>query len=146
MKICVLTLRLKAIHGKTIIIAFWIKSLFGIKKICLLSIRLLVLFLLWLACDSVGVMKFRKATGPTKVVIQMLIASSGMDMKVTNLTNSIIRDGKVQKDPKVSHVINLYKGKGDALGRGNFTSLTLWACYESIRTCCRDAFFFIWIS
>ena len=88
-------------------------------------------------------MKFRKATGPTKVVIQMLIASSGMDMKVTNLTNSIIRDGKVQKDPKVSHVINLYKGKGDALGRGNFTSLTLRACYESIRTCCRDAFFFI---
>lgn len=76
-------------------------------------------------CDSAGEMKFRKATGPTKVVIQMLIASSGMDMKIANLTNSIIRDGKVQKDPEVSRVINLYKGKGDALGRGNFTNFPL---------------------
>ena len=46
-------------------------------------------------------------------------------MKIANLTNSIIRDGKVQKDPEVSRVINLYKGKGDALGRGNFTNLPL---------------------
>ena len=90
-------------------------------------------------------MKFRKATGPTKVVIQMLIASSGMDMKVTNLTNSIIRDGKVQKDPKVSHVINLYKGKGDALGRGNFTSLTLLEHVMKVLGRVVDMFFFFYI-
>ena len=44
---------------------------------------------------------------------------------VADLINSIIRDRKVPKDWEESYIINLYKGKGDALVRGNYRGLKL---------------------
>ena len=76
--------------------------------------------------DSVKKMKAGKAAGPTGVVSEMLIAGGESCMKVVaDLINSIIRDRKVPKDWEESYIINLYKGKGDALVRGNYRGLKL---------------------
>ena len=74
--------------------------------------------------DSVTKMKAGKADGPTGVVSEMLIAGGESCMKVVaDLINSIIRDRKVPKDWEESYIINLYKGKGDALVTGNYRGL-----------------------
>ena len=71
-------------------------------------------------------MKAGNAAGPTGVVSEMLIAGGESCMKVVaDLINSIIRDRKVPKDWEESYIINLYKGKGDALVRGNYRGLKL---------------------
>ena len=69
--------------------------------------------------ESVKKMKAGKAAGPTGVVSEMLIAGGERCMKVNaDLINSINRDRKMPKDWEESYIINLYKGKGDALVRG----------------------------
>ena len=44
---------------------------------------------------------------------------------VADLINSINSDRKMPKDWEESYIINLYKGKGDALVRGNYRGLKL---------------------
>ena len=44
---------------------------------------------------------------------------------IPDLAAAIIRDGKVPSDWEQSFIICLYKGKGDALERGNYHSLKL---------------------
>ena len=76
--------------------------------------------------ESVKKMKAEKAAGPTGVVSEMLIAGGERCMKVVaDLINSINRDRKMPKDWEESYIINLYKGKGDALVRGNYRGLKL---------------------
>ena len=76
--------------------------------------------------ESVKKMKAGKAAGPTGVVSEMLIAGGERSMKVVaDLINSINRDRKMPKDWEESYIINLYKGKGDALVRGNYRGLKL---------------------
>ena len=76
--------------------------------------------------DSVKKMKAGKAAGPKGVVSEMLIAGGESCMKiVADLINSIIRYRKVPKDWEERYIINLYKGKGDDLVRGNYRGLKL---------------------
>ena len=71
--------------------------------------------------ESVKKTKAGKAAGPAGVVSEMLIAGGERCMKVVaDLINSINRDRKMPKDWEESYIINLYKGKGDALVRGNY--------------------------
>ena len=44
---------------------------------------------------------------------------------VCDLATAIIRDGKVPTDWEQSFIVCLYKGKGDALDRGNYLGLKL---------------------
>ena len=44
---------------------------------------------------------------------------------IRDLTAAIIRDGKVSSDWEQSFIVCLYKGKGDALERGNYCGLKL---------------------
>ena len=44
---------------------------------------------------------------------------------IRNLATAIICDGKVPTDWEQSFFVCLYKGKGDALDRGNYWSLKL---------------------
>ena len=44
---------------------------------------------------------------------------------IRDLAVAIIRDGKVPADWKQSFIACLYKGKGDALDRGNYRGLNL---------------------
>ena len=71
-------------------------------------------------------MKPGKAAEPSVITSEMLKSSgnTGSTM-ITNLVNAIIRDGVVPSDQKGSFIINLYKGKGDALERGNYRGLKL---------------------
>ena len=76
--------------------------------------------------ESVKKMKAGKAADPTGVVSEMLIGGGERCMKVVaDLINSINRDRKMPKDWEESYIINLYKGKGDALVRGNYRGLKL---------------------
>ena len=71
-------------------------------------------------------MKSGKAAGPSGVVVEMIRAAgdTGATM-IRDLAIAIIRDGKVPIDWEKSFIVCLYKGKGDALDRGNYRGLKL---------------------
>ena len=58
-------------------------------------------------------MKMIKAAGDTGATM------------IRDLATAIIRDGKVPTDWKESFIVCLYKGKGNALDRGNYRGLKL---------------------
>ena len=66
-------------------------------------------------------MKAGKAPGPSGIVVEMIWAAS----TIRDLAAAIIRDGKVPSDWEQSFIVCLYKGKGDALERGNYRGLKL---------------------
>ena len=71
-------------------------------------------------------MKAGKAPGPSGIVVEMIRAASDMGASmIRDLTAAIIRDGKVPSDWEQSFIVCLYKGKGDALERGNYCGLKL---------------------
>ena len=71
-------------------------------------------------------MKARKAPGPSGIVVKMIRAAgdTGASM-IRDLAVAIICDGKVPSDWEQSFIVCLYKGKGDALDRGNYRGLKL---------------------
>ena len=67
-----------------------------------------------------------KAPGPSGIVVEMIRAAGDMgDSMIRDLAAAIIRDGKVPSDWEQSFIVCLYKGKGDALERGNYCGLKL---------------------
>ena len=71
-------------------------------------------------------MKAGKAPGPSGIVVEMIRAAGDMGVSmIRDLAVAIIRDGKVPSDWEQSFVVCLYKGKGDALERGNYCGLKL---------------------
>ena len=44
---------------------------------------------------------------------------------VADLANDMVRNGVIPSDWEDSFIINIYKGKGDALERGNYRGLKL---------------------
>ena len=71
-------------------------------------------------------MKAGKAAGPSGIVIEMIkAAGEKMVDSLVTLFNTIIKDGVVPKDWNMSYIVNLFKGKGDALLRGNYRGLKL---------------------
>ena len=71
-------------------------------------------------------MKFRKAAGPSGIVAEMLKASGALGVEmIRDLAISIVKGGQIPSDWEESFIINLYKGKGDALDRGNYRGLKL---------------------
>ena len=71
-------------------------------------------------------MKAGKAPGPSGIVVEMIRAAGDMGASVTrDLAAAIICDGKVPSDWEQSFIVCPYKGKGDALERGNYHGLKL---------------------
>ena len=71
-------------------------------------------------------MKAGKASGLSGIVVEMIPAASETDASmICDLAGAIICDGKVPSDWEQSFLICLYKGKGDALERGNYHGLKL---------------------
>ena len=65
---------------------------------------------------AIGKMKLGKAGGPSGVVADMLKAAGDDGTRwMTELCNAVVRDGKIPKDWSRSWLVNVYKGKGDAL-------------------------------
>ena len=71
-------------------------------------------------------MKQGKSGGPTGVVSEMLQAAgeTGM-MWMTDVCNAVVRDGKIPEDWSRSWMVNVYKGKGDALTCGSYRGIKL---------------------
>ena len=76
--------------------------------------------------EAIKKMKFCKATGPSGIVAEMLASSGekGVDL-LTRLTECVFSNGVIPTDWQDSFILNLYKGKGDALERGNYRGLKL---------------------
>ena len=71
-------------------------------------------------------MKVGKTSGPSGTVVEMIVAAGDMGASmIRDPTTAIICDGKVPSDWEQSFIVYLYKGKGDALERGNYHGLKL---------------------
>ena len=76
--------------------------------------------------DAIKKMKCRKTAGPSGIVAEMLKASGSVGLEVlAHLMKSVIAEGVVPADWRDSNIVNFYKGKGDALVRGNYRDLKL---------------------
>jgi hypothetical protein len=70
--------------------------------------------------------KSNKAAGPSGVVTEMLKVSEEVGVQwVTDVCNAVVRDGKVPTDWKKSWMVNVYKGKGNALECGSYRGIKL---------------------
>ena len=73
---------------------------------------------------AISQMKAGKAPGPSGIVVEMIRAAGDMCASmVCDLAAAIIRDGRVPSDWEQSFIVSLYKGKRDALERGNYRGL-----------------------
>ena len=71
-------------------------------------------------------MKVGKAPGPSDIVVEMIRAAGDMGASmIRDLAAAVIRDGKVPSDWEQSSIVCLYKGKGNALEKGNYCDLKL---------------------
>lgn len=75
---------------------------------------------------AINSMKVGKAAGVSGLTAEMLKASGDIGVSlVTNLLNAILYECRVPDDWLRSVIINVYKGKGDALERGNYRGIKL---------------------
>ena len=73
---------------------------------------------------AISQMKAGKAPGPSGIVVEMIRAAGDMGASmIYDLAVAIIRDGSTRWEQ--SFIVCLYKGKGDALERGNYRGLKL---------------------
>ena len=73
---------------------------------------------------AISQMKAGEAPGPSGIVVEMIRAAGDMGASmIRDLAAAIIRDGKVPSDWEQSFIVCLFKGKGDALERGNYHGL-----------------------
>ena len=75
---------------------------------------------------AVAKMKCSKAPGPTGVGAELLkCAGEDCITWLTDLCNAIVKEGEMPNDWNRSYMINLYKGKGDALECGSYRGIKL---------------------
>ena len=67
-----------------------------------------------------------EAAGPSGIVAEMLkpVGEAGAE-EMRDLVENIISEGCIPTDWQESFIVNLYKGKGDVLNRGNYRGLKL---------------------
>ena len=69
---------------------------------------------------AISQMKAGKAPGPSGIVVMIRAADDMGASMIHDFAAAIIRDGKVPSDWEQSFIVCLYKGKGNALERGNY--------------------------
>ena len=75
---------------------------------------------------AISKIKCGKAAGPSGIIIEMIKAAGGkFAEELTVLVSRIVAEGIVPSDWNLSFIINPFKGKGDALLRGNYRGLKL---------------------
>ena len=70
-------------------------------------------------------MKSGTAAGTSHIVVMIKAAGNTGATMIRDLANLIIHDGKVPTDWEQIFIVCHYKGKGDALDRGNYRGLKL---------------------
>ena len=75
---------------------------------------------------AINKMSLGKTVGPSGIVAEMLKAtgSSGASM-IQDLIEDIIFENRIPSERQESHIVSVYKGKGDALNRFNYRGLKL---------------------
>ena len=75
---------------------------------------------------AISKMASGKAAGPSGIVAEMLkpVGEAGA-VEVRDLIEDIISEGCIPSDWQESFIVNLYKGKGDVLNKGNYRGLKL---------------------
>ena len=75
---------------------------------------------------AVAKMKCNKAPGPTGVGAELLkCAGEDCITWLTDLCNAIVKEGEMPNDWNRSYMINVYKGKEDALECGSYRGIKL---------------------
>ena len=75
---------------------------------------------------ELGKMKSCKAAGLSGIIVDMLKVAGDTGITfLRELITSVVTHGKIPEDWEKSFILNLYKGKGDALNRGNYRGLKL---------------------
>ena len=79
-----------------------------------------------LISKALGKMKSGKSAGPSGVVAKMLKATGddGVEL-IRQLAEAVFSSGDIPEDWEKSFILNLHKGKGDALDCGNYRGLKL---------------------
>jgi hypothetical protein len=76
--------------------------------------------------SAIKKMKSNKAAGPSGVVADMVKAAGGAGARwVLDVCNSVVKEGKIPADWTKSWMVNVYKGKGDALECGSYRGIKL---------------------
>ena len=71
-------------------------------------------------------MKSGKAAGPSGITAEMLKATGEEGLEQMRKLFQLVIDGKgIPEDWQQSYIKNLYKGKGDAMDRGNYRGLKM---------------------
>ena len=71
-------------------------------------------------------MKCGKAAGPSGITAEMLKAAGEEGVELARqLAEAVFSSGEIPADWEESYILNLYKGKGEALDRGNYRGLKL---------------------
>ena len=70
--------------------------------------------------------KNNKAAGPSGAVADMLKAAGGTGIAwVTEICNAVVKEGRIPEDWRKSWMVNVYKGKGDALECSSYRGIKL---------------------
>ena len=79
-----------------------------------------------MVAKAIKKMSLGKAAGPSGIVAEMLkpTGDAGVTL-ICELFEAIVREGHIPADWEESYIVSLYKGKGDALVRGNYRGLKL---------------------
>ena len=86
-----------------------------------------------MVASAIQHMKLGKAAGPSGIVVEMLKAAGACIIPhLCKLINLIIFHHIVPDDWDHSFIINLFKGKGDSLDRGNFRGLKLLEVVQKV--------------
>jgi len=76
--------------------------------------------------EAIGEAKSGKAAGPSGVMPEMLKASGDVGVQwITDLFNAVVSEGKMPAEWCKSLLVNVYKGKGDALECGSYRGIKL---------------------
>ena len=76
--------------------------------------------------NAIHMAKNGQATGPSKVATDMLKCSGEAGVRwVTDLCNTIVREGVIPRDWRKSWMLSIYKGKGDVLDCRSHRSINL---------------------
>ena len=75
---------------------------------------------------AINKMSFGETTGPSGIVAEMLkSATPSGASKIRDLIEDIIFENRIPSEWQESHIVSVYKGKGDALNRSNYRGLKL---------------------
>ena len=75
---------------------------------------------------AINKMSLGKAAGPSGIVADMLKAASSSDASmIRDLIEDIIFENRIPSEWQGSHIVSVYKGKGDASNRSDYSGLKL---------------------